>query len=40
MGMFADILSWIFLVGGSFFLLVGGIGVLRMPDLFTRLHAS
>jgi multicomponent Na+:H+ antiporter subunit G len=40
MGMVADILSWIFLVGGSFFLLVGGIGVLRMPDLFTRLHAS
>jgi len=40
MNLVADLLSWVFLVGGSFFLLVGGIGVLRMPDLFTRLHAS
>jgi len=39
MDMVADILSWVFLTGGSFFLVVGGIGVLRMPDLFTRLHA-
>lgn len=35
-----DILSWVFLVGGSFFVVVGGIGVLRMPDLFTRFHAA
>ena len=34
-----DLLSWIFLLAGSFFAVVGGIGVLRMPDLFTRLHA-
>jgi multicomponent Na+:H+ antiporter subunit G len=35
-----DILSWLFLLSGGFFLLVGGIGVLRMPDLFTRMHAA
>ncbi len=35
-----DILSWLLLAGGSFFLLVGGIGLLRMPDFFTRLHAA
>jgi len=35
-----DVLSWIFLLAGSLFALAGGIGVLRMPDLFTRLHAS
>lgn len=29
-----------FLLLGSFFVLVGGIGVLRMPDLYTRLHAA
>lgn len=40
MGLVADILSWVFLVGGSFFAVVGGIGVLRMPDLFTRFHAA
>ncbi len=25
---------------GGFFVLVGGIGALRMPDLYTRMHAS
>lgn len=38
--MIADLFSWIFIVGGAGFLLVGGIGVLRMPDLFTRMHAA
>lgn len=32
-------LSWILLGLGGFFVLVGGIGVLRMPDLYTRMHA-
>ncbi|NNM03565.1 MAG: monovalent cation/H(+) antiporter subunit G [Gemmatimonadetes bacterium] len=36
----ADILSWAFLLSGSFFAIVGGIGVMRFPDLFTRLHAA
>ena len=35
-----EIAVWLFLAGGSFFLLVGGIGVLRMPDFFTRMHAA
>jgi multicomponent Na+:H+ antiporter subunit G len=29
-----------FLLLGGFFVLVGGVGVLRMPDLYTRLHAA
>ena len=40
MALALDVLSWIFLLSGSFFAVVGGIGVLRMPDLFTRLHAA
>jgi multicomponent Na+:H+ antiporter subunit G len=36
----ADILSWGFLLAGSFFVIVGGVGVIRLPDLFTRLHAA
>ena len=36
----ADVLSWGFLLSGSFFAVAGGIGVIRMPDLFTRLHAA
>lgn len=31
--------SWILLGFGSFFVLIGGIGMLRMPDLYTRMHA-
>ncbi len=40
MAIVLDILSWILLLGGSFFALVGALGVIRMPDLFTRLHAA
>ncbi len=38
--MIVDIVSWVLLGAGSFFLLVGGIGLLRLPDFFTRLHAA
>lgn len=34
-----EILVSIFLLIGSFFMLVGGIGMIRLPDLFMRLHA-
>ena len=40
MEILTEILSWAFLLGGSFFALVGALGVIRMPDLFTRLHAA
>ncbi|HMM53752.1 MAG TPA: monovalent cation/H(+) antiporter subunit G [Candidatus Desulfobacillus sp.] len=38
--MLVDILSWACLAGGGFFCLVGGIGLLRMPDFYTRMHAA
>ncbi|MEE8517100.1 MAG: monovalent cation/H(+) antiporter subunit G [Alphaproteobacteria bacterium] len=38
--MIYDILGWILLLGGGFFLIVGGIGLLRLPDFYTRLHAA
>ncbi len=37
--LFIDIVSWIAILGGSFFVVTGGIGILRLPDFFTRLHA-
>ncbi len=40
MSVLVDVLSWACILGGSFFALVGGIGVLRLPDVFSRLHAS
>ena len=35
-----DILSWVLLSLGGLSILVGGIGALRMPDLYTRMHAA
>ncbi|HIF05844.1 MAG TPA: monovalent cation/H(+) antiporter subunit G [Gemmatimonadetes bacterium] len=35
-----DVLSWISILGGFFFIVVGSIGVLRLPDVYTRLHAA
>ena len=35
-----DILSWIFLCLGGRFVLTGGIGALRLPGFYTRLHAA
>lgn len=40
MALLQDILSWILLSAGSVFVLVGGIGALRMPNLYTRMHAT
>tara|TARA_Y100000590_G_scaffold465153_1_gene636619 strand:+ start:4289 stop:4615 length:327 start_codon:yes stop_codon:yes gene_type:complete len=36
----ADILSWIGIIGGVFFIVVGAVGVIRMPDIYTRLHSA
>jgi multicomponent Na+:H+ antiporter subunit G len=35
-----DIISWVLLSVGGFFVLIGGIGALRMPNLYTRMHAA
>jgi multicomponent Na+:H+ antiporter subunit G len=35
-----DIVSWVLLSAGGVFVLVGGIGALRMPNLYTRMHAA
>ena len=35
-----DILSWILLTSGGVFVFIGGLGALRMPNLYTRMHAA
>lgn len=35
-----DALSWVLLTLGGISVLIGGIGALRMPDLYTRMHAA
>ncbi len=40
MSQFLEIASWISLVAGSIFCLIGGIGLVRLPDFYSRLHAG
>lgn len=35
-----EALSWIFISLGSFFVVCGALGLLRMPDIYTRLHSA
>jgi multicomponent Na+:H+ antiporter subunit G len=35
-----EIIAGVFLALGFFFSIVGSIGVLRLPDFYTRIHAS
>ncbi len=35
-----DILSALLLLSGAFFVFAGGLGVMRMPDFYTRMHAA
>ncbi|MCW5659749.1 MAG: monovalent cation/H(+) antiporter subunit G [Burkholderiaceae bacterium] len=34
------LLSWVCLVAGGLFCMVGALGMLRMPDFYTRMHAA
>lgn len=34
------IVSWAFMLCGCVFVLTGAVGIIRMPDLYTRLHAT
>lgn len=40
MSLLVDVLSGLCLLAGAFFCVVGGIGLLRMPDFYTRMHAA
>lgn len=40
MNLWIDALSWVCLVAGGFFCVVGAVGLLRMPDFYTRMHAA
>ncbi len=37
---FTDIIGALLLVGGSAFLFLGGLGLLRMPDVYNRIQAG
>lgn len=32
--------SWIFLAGGAVTCVIGSVGIIRFPDVYTRMHAA
>ena len=40
MSILIDILSWVLLLAGGAFCIIGALGLVRMPDFFTRMHAA
>ena len=40
MSLAVDLASWALILAGSFFTVVGALGLVRMPDIFTRMHAA
>ncbi|MDG2380196.1 MAG: monovalent cation/H(+) antiporter subunit G [Pirellulaceae bacterium] len=40
MEIFLHIVTLLFLLTGSVFAVIGGIGIVRLPDFYTRLHAG
>lgn len=40
MTLLINLVAGLFLLGGSFFFLVGVLGLLRMPDIFSRIHTT
>lgn len=40
MNAFIDIASWFCLVAGGAFCAIGALGLIRMPDFYTRVHAA
>ena len=35
-----DGLSWVCLMGGSFFVIISSLAVLRLPDYYSRIHGA
>ena len=40
MGDIINILSWGAILGGGIFCIIGAVGILRLPDVYCRMHAS
>ena len=40
MSVILDVASWILTVAGGLFVFIGGVGALRMPNFYTRIHAA
>jgi len=39
-GLLADIASWVLIVAGGAISLIGAVGLLRLPDVYARMHGA
>jgi len=35
-----DWISWACIIGGAFFAIVGALGIIRLPDIYSRMHGA
>jgi len=40
MAAIADVVSWVCIIVGAAVALIGGLGILRLPDVFARMHGA
>ena len=40
MAFLAEIASWACIIAGCFLALIGGLGIVRLPDVFARMHGA
>jgi multicomponent Na+:H+ antiporter subunit G len=38
--LFVDVISWACIVIGAVFAVIGAVGILRLPDVFSRMHGA
>ena len=39
-GIVVDLVSWALILGGSVFAIIGGVGMIRLPDVYARMHGA
>ena len=39
-GVVADLVSWALILGGSVFAIIGGVGMIRLPDVYARMQGA
>ena len=40
MSIVVDLLTWLLLISGAAFSIIGGFGIIRLPEFFSRMHAG
>jgi multicomponent Na+:H+ antiporter subunit G len=40
MDLLRDVVAWVLVLGGCFFIIVGAFGLVRLPDVYARVHSA